>query len=66
MTTVTADVYILRVWLEPSQAGPTWRASVTDAKAQERRYFATPEALSVFLLELVNVATPNKNNKTSV
>jgi hypothetical protein len=54
MTTVTADVYILRVWLEPSQEGSTWRASVTDAKSQEKRYFVSPEALGLFLLELLS------------
>jgi hypothetical protein len=53
MSTVTADVYILRMWLEPSQAGPTWRASVTDAKSQEKYYFATPERLTLFLQELI-------------
>jgi hypothetical protein len=65
MTTVTADIYILRLWLEPSQEGPTWRASVTDAKSQERRYFATPEALTLFLRELVSTVSPAKEDESN-
>jgi hypothetical protein len=63
MTTVTADVYILRMWLEPSQEGSSWRASVTDAKAQEKRYFANPEALTLFLKELVGTVPLTKETK---
>jgi hypothetical protein len=48
MTTVTADIYIVRVWLEPSQQGPIWRASITDARSHEKHYFANPDALVLF------------------
>jgi hypothetical protein len=51
------------MWLEPSQEGPTWRASVTDAKSQERRYFATPEGCVKFVKELVESGAIKENKK---
>lgn len=43
-------VYVVRIWLEPTQGGEgVWRASVTETRTQERRYFATPEELKQFL-----------------
>jgi hypothetical protein len=63
MRRVTADVYIVQVWLESSQEGFTWRASLTDAKAQQKYYFANPEALINSIENLVNFERPKRESK---
>lgn len=40
---------IVRIWLEPSQDQPIWRASVTDTRSQEKRYFQDRVELERFL-----------------
>lgn len=42
-----SQVYVLRVWYEPSPEGEVWRASVS--QGEERHYFAEPSALTAFL-----------------
>lgn len=65
-----SQTFIVRVWLEAgssvtgsSVSGPAevgsrgvWRASVTDASSQERRYFPSPESLLAFLERLPSVS----------
>jgi hypothetical protein len=46
---LTADIYIIRVWLEPSQGSYVWRGSISHTQSQERHYFAEPSALLLFL-----------------
>lgn len=62
----SCGVYIVRLWLEPSTQGPdVWRASATDTASNERHYFASPDALSSFLLERgVSHALPEANGAT--
>lgn len=53
------EVYVVRIWLEPSGEGAAWRACATDIRSQERSFFTTPEALKVFLgLEQLPEALP--------
>lgn len=49
-------VYVVRIWLEPTQGGEgVWRASVTETRTQERRYFTNPEELKQFLERCVSL-----------
>ncbi len=41
--------FIVRIWLEPDAINPAWRASLTDPKTSERRFFSSPESLAAFL-----------------
>ncbi|MCL6569295.1 MAG: hypothetical protein K6T35_10570 [Meiothermus silvanus] len=50
MPAKNAWAYLVRIWLEPTQGGEgVWRASVTETRTQERRYFTNPEELKQFL-----------------
>lgn len=54
-----SQVYVLRVWYEPSPEGEVWRASVS--QGEERYYFAEPSALTAFLqqeMEQAGVKAP--------
>jgi hypothetical protein len=43
-------IFVIRVWYEPSgEDQSVWRASVTDTRTQERRYFQHPDDLTRFL-----------------
>lgn len=42
-----SQVYVLRVWYEPSPQGEVWRASVS--RGEERHYFADISTLTAFL-----------------
>ncbi|KIQ55145.1 hypothetical protein [Meiothermus taiwanensis] len=41
------QVYVLRIWYEPSPEGEVWRASVS--QGEERHYFAELQELARFL-----------------
>jgi hypothetical protein len=47
MTQKPSQVYVLRVWYEPSPEGEVWRASVS--RGEERHYFADVSSLTTFL-----------------
>lgn len=47
--TPRAQTFIVRIWFEFTASAPTWRASVTDANTQERRFFSSSERLTAFL-----------------
>ncbi len=57
----TAQTYVLRLWLEPREP-PNWRASLSDPRHQDIRYFASPEALLEFLTELVGEPRVEKSS----
>ncbi|THF70919.1 hypothetical protein E7T06_04995 [Deinococcus sp. Arct2-2] len=42
-------VYLVRIWHEPGDTQPVWRASVVAPHGTERRYFAHPEVLLAYL-----------------
>lgn len=47
------QLYVLRVWKEPGLDEPEgWRASLLDTLTQEKRYFASPQTLLRYLLEM--------------
>ena len=53
MLTRTYGVLVVRIWFELGEHPPeVWRACVTDTATNEKHYFATPEALSLFLLTM--------------
>lgn len=41
--------YLLRVWYEPSDGGPVWRASLHSPDGTPRQYFAAPGTLLAYL-----------------
>lgn len=43
----STQVYVVRIWYEPTPEGEVWRASVS--QGEERHYFAEPSALTAFL-----------------
>lgn len=45
------ELYLLRVWHEPTDPVPAWRASLHLPHGAPRKYFATRAALIQFLLE---------------
>lgn len=47
MSLKPSQVYVLRVWYEPSPEGEVWRASVS--RSEERHYFADTSTLTAFL-----------------
>ncbi|WP_299429377.1 hypothetical protein [uncultured Meiothermus sp.] len=49
MSPKASQVYVLRVWYEPTPEGEVWRASVS--RGEERHYFADPRELARFLSE---------------
>jgi len=42
-------LYVVRVWYERDQEHPVWRASLRLQDGSGLKYFASPEALYVFL-----------------
>jgi hypothetical protein len=55
------DIYILRLWHEASEP-EAWRVTLTDAKSQEKKYFASLETLIAFFrekLELESEGVPS-------
>ncbi|ADH64799.1 hypothetical protein Mesil_2960 [Allomeiothermus silvanus DSM 9946] len=57
-------VYVVRIWLEPTQGGEgVWRASVTETRTQERRYFTNPEELKQFLERLFRCAKAARSKR---
>lgn len=59
------EIYLLRVWYEPSERMPAWRASLHLPHGAPRRYFATRAALLTCLLELLNEPEPNLSTESS-
>jgi hypothetical protein len=51
MNPKASQVYVLRVWWEPGQEGPVWRAALSRGGKEEKRLFASLEALLAFLSE---------------
>ncbi|MCS7067997.1 MAG: hypothetical protein RMK51_00465 [Meiothermus sp.] len=47
MATTCTQIYVVRIWYEPTPEGEVWRASVS--QGEERHYFAEPSALTAFL-----------------
>ncbi|GEM85761.1 hypothetical protein [Meiothermus granaticius] len=46
----TPKLFVIRVWLEPTgEGGSVWRASATNTRTGERRYFQHPSELVQFL-----------------
>jgi hypothetical protein len=48
-----SQVYVLRIWYEPSPEGEVWRASVS--QGEERHYFADASTLTAFLRQALEV-----------
>ena len=46
---VTYQAFMLRLWQEPAEAGPVWRASLESPHSGELLGFANLEALCEFL-----------------
>jgi hypothetical protein len=46
--------YLLRLWLIENKGQLAWRASLEDARTDERRGFGSIDALLAFLRELTN------------
>ncbi|GIW24980.1 hypothetical protein [Meiothermus sp.] len=51
MAATSTQVYVVRIWYEPTPEGEVWRASVS--QGEERHYFADPQALAAFLQQEV-------------
>jgi hypothetical protein len=49
-------VYLLRVWYEPSDQEPVWRASLHLPDGTPRRYFAVPSTLLAYLSTVLDPA----------
>ncbi|WP_027878205.1 hypothetical protein [Meiothermus cerbereus] len=47
MTQKPSQIYVVRIWFEPSPEGEVWRASVS--QGEERHYFADVNSLTTFL-----------------
>ncbi|MGK0617433.1 hypothetical protein [Meiothermus cerbereus] len=47
MTLKPSQIYVVRIWYEPSPEGAVWRASVS--QGEERHYFADVSSLTTFL-----------------
>lgn len=52
-------VYIVRIWYESDGVRRIWRASVTDAYRNERRFFTTLETLRAYFGEGSGPALPS-------
>ncbi|PZA07321.1 MULTISPECIES: hypothetical protein [unclassified Meiothermus] len=47
MAATSTQIYVVRIWYEPTPEGVVWRASVS--QGEERHYFAELSALIAFL-----------------
>ena len=59
-----AQTFIVRIWFESASA-LTWRASVTDANTQERRFFSSSEGLTAFLSGSLDEFEPAQTDSDS-
>lgn len=51
--TIHGQIYVLRLWHEPEAGqGETWRASLLNPLSQQRRYFSSAVALTMYLAAL--------------
>ena len=56
-----AQIFVVRIWFESAPSTPTWRASVTNANTQERRFFSSAERLTAFLMGASIEPEPSQN-----
>jgi hypothetical protein len=52
------QLYLLRIWYEPTDERPVWRASVHSPDGAARRHFATRQALLEYLNECLETRSP--------
>ena len=61
------ELYVLRVWWEPSADGPQWRASLYDPQRQTRQHFTALDALMCCLLAVIGpVAAQAELSRTNI
>ncbi len=63
--TPRAQTFIVRIWFESTASAPTWRASVTEANTQERRFFSSLERLTAFLSGSLDEPEPAQTDPKS-
>lgn len=47
------ELYLLRIWYEPTEPTPAWRASVHPPQGAPRKYFASRSDLIRYLSEVL-------------
>jgi hypothetical protein len=56
--TPRAQTFIVRIWFESTAQSLVWRATVTNANTQERRFFSSSEGLTAFLIGSLDEPEP--------